>query len=531
MSLPLSQYSKDLSYLNRWLDYNEMTEYSDMSFADVKNLLSELEFSLRNMNDSLLKGFDDDGKMIFDPSRWMRDHEGKLDATLTESDVENLVSDMKKLQELRDILGAMLGLENEPNAIQTKIKARRKYLDKVGVADYAPWNDDEMSLESLKKSRKWFEKALSESTEEDYSYYSKRLYEVKKRERSLKKRQKLPEMEEEVAKLDSMEGKELTLELKTIGLDGVKKRIKELQDMLADTNIPMNDEQRKEVVRLQNQWKAYEKTLKKSSVTLQGTWGSIKGVGGGVESITTALQGNGNAWQTITGFVDGAIQAYEGISSIISIIQTLTAATGTATAAENAKTQATAAGATASAASTAATTANTAASAANTAAKSGEAIAGATASGAKMPFPLNLVAIAAGVAAVIGALAMISGAFAEGGVVPGSSYEGDKLLARVNSGEMILNRKQQARLFAMLGGVPKFANGGLVYGPTLALMGEYAGAKSNPEVIAPLDRLKGLIGGGTGGSGTIKMKLKGRQLVGVLANETRINRRPTNIHL
>ena len=44
------------------------------------------------------------------------------------------------------------------------------------------------------------------------------------------------------------------------------------------------------------------------------------------------------------------------------------------------------------------------------------------------------------------------------------------------------------------GAVAAFADGGIVSGPTLGLMGEYAGARSNPEVIAPLDRLKNLIG-------------------------------------
>tara|TARA_R110000796_G_scaffold48380_1_gene115991 strand:- start:660 stop:2708 length:2049 start_codon:yes stop_codon:yes gene_type:complete len=42
--------------------------------------------------------------------------------------------------------------------------------------------------------------------------------------------------------------------------------------------------------------------------------------------------------------------------------------------------------------------------------------------------------------------------------------------------------------------VPQFANGGIVSGPTMGLMGEYSGARSNPEVIAPLDKLKGMIG-------------------------------------
>ena len=38
-----------------------------------------------------------------------------------------------------------------------------------------------------------------------------------------------------------------------------------------------------------------------------------------------------------------------------------------------------------------------------------------------------------------------------------------------------------------------FANGGIVSGPTYALVGEYAGARNNPEVIAPLDKLRNLI--------------------------------------
>lgn len=42
--------------------------------------------------------------------------------------------------------------------------------------------------------------------------------------------------------------------------------------------------------------------------------------------------------------------------------------------------------------------------------------------------------------------------FAEGGIVAGSSYQGDKLITRVNSGEMVLNREQQSRLFRFING-------------------------------------------------------------------------------
>jgi len=38
-----------------------------------------------------------------------------------------------------------------------------------------------------------------------------------------------------------------------------------------------------------------------------------------------------------------------------------------------------------------------------------------------------------------------------------------------------------------------FANGGIISGPTLGLMGEYAGASNNPEVVAPLNKLRDLL--------------------------------------
>lgn len=43
--------------------------------------------------------------------------------------------------------------------------------------------------------------------------------------------------------------------------------------------------------------------------------------------------------------------------------------------------------------------------------------------------------------------------------------------------------------------VRAFANGGIISGPTYGLMGEYAGVRSNPEVVAPLNKLKGMIAG------------------------------------
>ena len=72
-------------------------------------------------------------------------------------------------------------------------------------------------------------------------------------------------------------------------------------------------------------------------------------------------------------------------------------------------------------------------------------------SASKLPFPANLAAIATVVATIASVFSSLP-KFADGGIVGGSSYFGDKLLARVNSGEMILNQGQQARLLNMTDG-------------------------------------------------------------------------------
>jgi hypothetical protein len=68
-----------------------------------------------------------------------------------------------------------------------------------------------------------------------------------------------------------------------------------------------------------------------------------------------------------------------------------------------------------------------------------------------------------------------------------------------------------------LGGLIPFANGGIVSGPTSALVGEYTGARTNPEVIAPLSKLQNMMGG------NVTFTISGDSLVGTLnrANKTR----------
>lgn len=87
-----------------------------------------------------------------------------------------------------------------------------------------------------------------------------------------------------------------------------------------------------------------------------------------------------------------------------------------------------------------------------------------------------------------------------------------------------------ASILAAIASTPKataFADGGIVSGPTYALVGEYPGATNNPEVIAPLDKLRSLIqepSKDNNMGGEVTFRIEGRHLVGILNKESRLHR-------
>lgn len=219
-------------------------------------------------------------------------------------------------------------------------------------------------------------------------------------------------------------------EIGIIGKDEAMKQIDEVNKELADLGL--------KPIKITLEPSGFDKAFEQ----IQKGWGSVQNISGGIQGISDALEGNGNAWEKTSAMINGFISIAQGIQGIVELYNLLSAAT-------TAHAVATTADTTATTVNTGVTAANTAASTVNTVAKEGEAIANATASGAKMPFPANLIAIAAGVAAVVAAIAAMS-SFATGGVVGGTSTFGDRKFARVNSGEMILNKTQQAHLFQII---------------------------------------------------------------------------------
>ena len=236
---------------------------------------------------------------------------------------------------------------------------------------------------------------------------------------------------------------------------------------------------------IRNAGKEAEKTGQSTANSLIQGWGAIKGMASSVESITEALKGNGSAWQIVVGIVDGFIGLYEGIQTIIGIINLLTAAS-----AAHATTKGVEAAAETTEATTRATTAatNAAASAATITANKLEAA--------------SFKELAA--AQYMAAHASIP--FAGFGIAMGFTTA---MMAAVTAA-----------------GIPMLADGGIASGPTLAMVGEYAGASGNPEVIAPLDKLRGMLAEPAGFDfGKVKFEIKGRTLVGIIEKEHNITKR------
>lgn len=228
----------------------------------------------------------------------------------------------------------------------------------------------------------------------------------------------------------------------------------EWKDALANINKLTKEENNIQLAIEVSGMSALEKTFN----MLDG-FHAIDNIVGSFESLTKTISEDANAWEIFMGVIGTFESIMEGINTVTEIYNMLSvlstaskikdaAASGSAAAATS--TQAAAEGA-AVAPATAATVANKALEA------SYLDLASAMIFAAHASIPFAGVGIAAGfissmlaIQAATKATTMSMMAFAEGGIVGGSSYSGDRILARVNSHEMILNDRQQRNLFNLL---------------------------------------------------------------------------------
>ena len=190
----------------------------------------------------------------------------------------------------------------------------------------------------------------------------------------------------------------------------------------------------------------------------KGVFSGVKDVASSADRMVSSFQNirqvfsnvDSTGWEKIMAVWDALINTVDGFMSILDMIDNLIKLTERLTAAKqteslidkkttNDKVANAAIGMTAdiSAAGVKATTASTEV-AANTASGTTEVVK----SAAKLPFPLNLLAMAGAAASAIAIFSSLP-KFENGGIVGGISFTGDKILTRLNSGEMVLNKGQQ----------------------------------------------------------------------------------------
>lgn len=248
------------------------------------------------------------------------------------------------------------------------------------------------------------------------------------------------------------------------------KHLQELTDKEHKVSVQIETDSKSSDVISKEQKKAIKDANKEMYSGFKDSWGAATSLANAVKDLSNGFE-DMDAFEVIESIGNAIFGVIDNITTLVDSITSISSAIQTASSIQSA----------ASAANIASTEAETTASIAKTGAKTGEALANATASGSSLPFPANLAAIAAGVAAVVGVISTIASlsGFATGGVVGGNTTVGDYNLIRANKGEMILANRQQANLFRLL-------NGG--------------GINSN------------------NGSGEVRFRISGKELVGVINN-------------
>ena len=286
----------------------------------------------------------------------------------------------------------------------------------------------------------------------------------------------------EAKEISQLGEREMKIRIEAIGIEELQSRIEAIQKRLADTTNPVSPEQRRDLIELANTYKSLQKKAVSAISMVRSAWGGVSSIGNTVESLSNTLRGNASAWQKLSAVLNAVLQMeenFKALNQVMRIFGLVSAANKTIKEQET-----TATIVNAQAVQTEAQT-TIAAATAKTAANKAEAttnVAGAAAKTFNAHAAIPWVGIAA---------------------------------AAALTGVMI----------ATMASLPKFAEGGIAYGPTLGLFGEYAGASHNPEVVAPLDRLRSLIAPQESSGGAVRFRIEGRDLVGVLSKVSRHNGR------
>lgn len=444
------------------------------------------------------------------------EYQQKLRATASKEAINGIDAEISKLETLKNYIENATVIDTPDSALKTyeqlniKLAYYNELLEKA-TEEQRPeiqkhindiegikkaWDDSLAALnkpgnitqldtiEKLDEAVRYYQEQQNKQSADEIQNTQRTIDALEAKRKAMQRGIEIPSMQKEIAEINELSNREFKIKVKGIGFDALTDKIRELQKQLNDTNNPVTDGQRKDIEEMISTYEQWRKSSISSFDTVKSGWDGIKGIGDSINSITDALDGNGNAWQKVTAIVDGFIQLYESISAIVGIIDMLTTASTAHAAAKTGEAAATTATATAQGVETAAQTA---------------------AAVAMIPvIAANKLATASymELAAAMFFAAHASIPFVGFGIASGFVSAATAMVEAI--------------------GVMPFAKGGVVSGPTLALVGEYAGASNNPEVIAPLDKLRSMIQPQGGIGGNVRFEIEGRKLVGVISNTTRV---------
>ena len=437
---------------------NKVDVVEDGSLQKLKDELSNLEKKKINLNikgeslKKLQKEIDDKKKEIEDKEieLGIRAKRGSLeDITKQISEIDDKI---KKLHPVLDEV-EIKKLQMDKQALEEAKKEIEDKFKEVVITGKGFKSDAQQGSVQWSRDKVSYLKQMMdiEVDDERYQYWLKRYKEEKKNLEALEIKVETDLDETKKGSLEWLSKKkqkyQAILETSVVGSP-------EWKDALVNINKLTKEENK---IQLEIEVSGMS-TLEKTFKMLDG-FNAIDNIVGSFESLTSAIGENKNAWEIFMAAISTFESIMKGINTVTAIYNLLitkSAATKTADAAASGS--AAAAISTQAAAEGIAVAPATAATIANKALEASYLdLASAMIFAAHASIPFAGVGIAAGfissmlaIQAATKATTLSMMAFAEGGIVGGSSYSGDRILARVNSGEMILNDKQQRHLFELL---------------------------------------------------------------------------------
>lgn len=334
------------------------------------------------------------------------------------------------------------------------------------------------TFEQLSTALSYWNDKFNKASEEEREQIRKNISELENLKSSFELDSNLFEKQKEIDNLKDLEGKQYKIEVKAVGLDGWLDKMNEMQRIMSNTSA--TEKQKEAAAKLKEEYRQLAADSINYMDKISASWGNIKGLGNSIQSLTEALNGQKNAWETVSSVIDSAMAIYQSFMQVMQMVNTLSEIF--------------------------------------TFNKEAEAVATRTATAVKVEGAAEEVAaegavISANSAATTSEITKASAeTFAAHASIPwvGIAIAGDMVAA----------------MLATMLSLPKFADGGIISGPTIGLMGEYAGASNNPEVVAPLSDLKSMLGETSGDfSGKVVFKIDGRYLKGVLERVNRFDSR------